>query len=81
MTLFGKPLPTVPDHVPLNPNPYRRHTSPPTHFPKFAAICPVFPGLTSILPPFALCHTDGAARAIMGVSQGIRGIRIVADAA
>ncbi len=26
----------------MNPHPYRRHTSPPTHFPEVAAICPIF---------------------------------------
>jgi hypothetical protein len=48
-----------------NPNPYRRHTSPPTHFPQIAAICPVFQAFLD-RPP---CHTDGAARTIVGVSR------------
>src|SRR5215475_14765124 len=45
-------------------HPYRCHTSQPTDFPQIAAICPFF---LAFLDPI-VCHTDGAARVIMGFS-------------
>jgi hypothetical protein len=45
-------------------HPYRCHTSQPTDFPQIAAICPFFRAFRHPI----VCHTDGAARVIMGFS-------------